>query len=79
MKRREKELERERERNLERERDTGRRGFMRVRRGGRVAGIADAVITDAGVAKMPQTRGSRPAFKSGREENADAVVGSASR
>ena len=29
--------------------------------------------------KFPQTRGSRPAFKSGHEENADANVGSASR
>ena len=55
VKRREKELERGRERNLERERDTGRRGLMRVRRGGRrrgirVAGIADVAIPDAGVA-----------------------------
>ena len=40
MKRREKELERERGRNLERERDTGRRGFMRERRGGADAGVA---------------------------------------
>jgi len=31
------------------------------------------------VAKVPQTRGSRPVFKSGRGENADADVGSASR
>ena len=31
------------------------------------------------VAKIPQTRGSRPAFKSGHEENADAVEDSASR
>ena len=29
--------------------------------------------------KCPQTQGSRPAFKSGHEENADADVGSASR
>ena len=40
MERREKELERERERNLEKEvygkrECTGRRGFLRVRRGGR--------------------------------------------
>ena len=31
------------------------------------------------VVKTPQTRGSRPAFKSGHEGNADAVVRSASR
>ena len=73
MKRGEKELERERERNLEREvygrrECTGRR-VLRVRRGGHRRGSR--------VAKMPQTRGSTPAFKSGHEKNAD--VGSASR
>jgi len=30
------------------------------------------------VAKVPQTRGSRPAFKSGHEENTDAGISSAS-
>ena len=44
---------------------------LRVRREGRRRGSR--------VAQMPQTRGSRPAFKSGHEENADADVGSASR
>ena len=76
MKRREKELERERGRNLERERDTGRRGFLRVRRGGRRRGSRRR---GRRVAKMPQTWGSTLASKSGREENADAVVGPASR
>ena len=38
---------------------------LRVRRGGRRRGSR--------VAQRPQTQGSRPAFKQGHEENADAV------
>ena len=66
MKRREKELERDRGRNLERERDTGRRGFLRVRRGSRIA-------------KMPRTRGSRPAFKSGHEDTDAGIISASCR
>ena len=76
MKRREKEFrerkrEKPRERSIWKERVHREMRVLRVRRGGRRRGSR--------VAKMPQTRGSKPAFKSGREENADAVVGSASR
>ena len=78
------EKERTRERSTWREREcvyTGRESIgreieqedagLRVRREGRRRGSR--------VAQLPQTWGSRPAFKSGREENSDAVVGSASR
>ena len=81
MKRREKELERERERktrerSIWKERVHRETRVMRVRRGGRRRGSRVAGITDAGIAdaKVPQTRGSRPAFKSGHEENTDAGI-----
>ena len=62
MKRIEKELERERERNLEREaygkrECTGRRGFLRVRRGGRRREVRVAQIpTNAGFETRVQVR-----------------------
>ena len=68
---------RAREKSMERERVLREREYvqgdagLRVRRGSRRRGSR--------VAKAPQMRGSRLAFKSGHEENADADVGSASR
>ena len=86
MKRREKELEKERGRNLERERDTGRREFFESETRGSQTRESQTRESRRGnsrrgnhVAKVPQTRGSRPAFKSGHEENTDAGIISALR